>query len=240
MVHTDFLTYTDKFIVMLGSPALADGRDAEEWYLKEHTARVLEDKKVRRYIANVSNKAYDETIAKIFDASFAKTGGMANPWASIAFVDEIYAPEWTEISYLYNDLPVLGVFGVTEYHVRQLITDRPLGTKDPEIKRICIVTKPDFMSHDEAVSYQILEHPAKCFVHHSGMACYTQNHVNDYVVPGPSTVDNFTILHFWNLDAIRFGMFSQPDSRRVISEDCNHFRSTTWPIHVDQYIMKAN
>jgi hypothetical protein len=103
-----------------------------------------------------------------------------------------------------------------------------------------MLKKPLNKTHDQAMEYWLEKHPLFCFRHHTGMASYSQNHINAKLVETSPDLDGFPILTYWNKDALKYGHFSMKDSAQLMMEDCKNFRSTSFVITVDEYIMKKD
>ncbi len=214
-----------KLIVLIKN----DHPSLKEWYLAEHAKILASLPGVQEYRANMLSERATSSVTR-------QTNG-DDPYG-VGAVDEIKGPDWNDIRHLYGEVRILGAYRVTEYMIRELHTDRPVGMRTPEIKRIAMLTKPEGVTHEEAMTYWLERHPAFCFRHHSGMASYSQNHIDELLTENSIPLDGFPILTYWNEDAFRFGHFSMKDSRKLMLEDCRHFRSTSFVVTVDEYIMK--
>lgn len=224
-----FSAIIGKILVLLGDAP--HGKTFADWYLNEHAPAVSNLHSVTEYLANPVLSESDSIAA-------AYAGGTGtDPWG-VKGVDEIKGATWEELLPIYKDANVIAAYFSTEYTIRKLLTDRPLQQKTPEIKRIGLLIKPHNKTHDEAMQYWIAEHPVKTIIHHYGMASYNQNHLDAKLVPQSPDIDGINCLLYWNLDALKFGHFSRPDSKEVIMEDCTHFRSDTYCLITDEYIMK--
>lgn len=230
MLHLEYPARPGKVIALLGFQTSAT-ETFETWYLNSHVPAVASHPCVRGYTANLRNTKYDEEIS----ASLGCTA--SDPWACGA-VDELFVTSWADVRHIYTEVKLLGVYTVTEYTIRQLTTDRELGKQSPEIKRFCMLTRPHGKSREECMQYWIENHPQKCFKHHSGMAAYAQNHIENTLEDNSIALDCFASLLYWNLDALKFGHYSQPDSKQVILEDTTHFRSTSHQLTMDEFIIK--
>lgn len=216
----------NKIIVLIGKTS---GTPLKRWYLERHVKDLASLPDMREYRANMLSEQTLNCLTQ-------ETNG-DDPYG-VAAVDEIKGPDWNAIRHLYEEARILGAYRVTEYMIRELHTDRPVGMRTPEIKRIAMLTKPEGVTHEEAMTYWLERHPAFCFRHHSGMASYSQNHIDELLTENSIPLDGFPILTYWNEDALRFGHFSMKDSQKLMLEDCRHFRSTSFVITVDEYIMK--
>ena len=222
----DYPRHTDKLIVLMSS---GDGFPLRSWYLGEHAPRTAALEGITEYRANILSEQALNCLTR-------DTNG-EDPYG-VQAVDEIKGARWEDIKALYEGLHIIGAYRVTEYMIRELHTDRPAGRKSPEIKRIALLTRPVDKTHEQAMEYWLERHPTFCFRHHSGMASYSQNHVDEVLTEDSLPLDGFPILTYWNEDALRFGHFSMEDSKRLMVEDCRHFRSTSFVVTVDEYIMK--
>ena len=235
MFQTTHLTNTDKLIVLIKGAPEAE-KDFSAWYLNRHAPATAACPAVRLYTANIITRDFDEEI----EASFGKIPD--SPWSVIA-LDEVYAPGWDDVKSLYQGVPLAGVYSVTEYVIRQLITDRPLGQKTPEIKRMARMANPEERTHDEAMRFWLETHAPLSLLHSSGMARYVQNHITGTIIPGVSSLNSFAETHYWNMNALKYGQFSQPDSQKILVEDCKNFRSSkgnfATALTMYEYIMKA-
>ena len=234
MFQTNYLTNSDKFVVLI-KEAPRNENDFSSWYFNKHIPAVTAHPATRLYTANLITSDFNDEI----EARFGKLPATA--W-SVAALDEVYAPCWEDIQELYSNIPLAGVYAVTEYVIRQLLTDRPLGQRSPEIKRMTLMTKPEDRSHDEAMRYWLEKHAPLSLLHSSGMARYVQNHIDRTVIPGVSSLNSFAETNYWNMDALKYGQFSQPDSQHILVEDCKNFRSAkgnfATPLTMYEYIMK--
>ena len=227
--QTDFPVDASKIIVIISSAPSGTG-NFNTWYREQHAGAVLSCPSVTSYRANPVIPGFDAGIA-------ARTNNTPAPF-DIAAIDEIKGADWKELSACYEGLSLVGAYAVNEYTIRELITDRPKGMEQPELKRFCMLTKPNNKTHDEAMEYWIHFHPEKCFRHHSGMAAYYQNHIEQYLTKDSLRIDGFPELYYWNEDALKFGHFSQKNSKDIINTDCTHFRSTSFVITTHEIIMK--
>lgn len=222
----DYPCYVGKLIILLGQRSNGPLKD---WYLKEHAEALASHHDMLEYRANILSEQTLSCLTK-------ETNG-EDPYG-VQAVDEIKGPDWNSIQPLYNDVRILGAYQVKEYMIRELHTNRPTGIRSPEIKRIALLTKPEGRTHEQAMEYWLECHPSFCFRHHSGMASYSQNHIDKLLTDDSIPLDGFPILTYWNEDALRFGHFSMKDSKELMVEDCRHFRSTSFVCTVDEYIMK--
>lgn len=216
--------YAGKLIILLGH-----GVPLRDWYLGDHAAALAAQPGVLEYRANILSRQGSDCLTR-------DTNG-DDPYG-VQAVDEIKGADWPSLRHLYDGVPVIGVYLSTEYMIRELHTNRPAGMKSPEIKRIAMLAKPADKTHEEAMDYWLEQHPHFCFRHHSGMASYSQNHVDSLLMEGSPPLDGFPMLSYWNEDALRFGHFSMRDSKKLMMEDCRHFRSTSFVMTMDEYVMK--
>lgn len=217
----------DKLVILIGG--FEDGRDCRNWYLEEHAPRLAALPSVTHCKAN---RAVDNSLSALTSA----TNG-DDPYG-VQAIDEVYGASWDEVAGLYDGLKILGVYRVTEYALRELLTDRPLGTRTPEIKRFGLLTKPADKTHDEAMKCWIEDHPQLCYRYLSGMATYFQNHIDERLTEDSLPLDGFPILSYWNLDALKFGHFCSEEIKAILVADCMKFRSTSFVVTVDEYILK--
>ena len=218
--------YAGKLIILLGQ---CKNTSLKEWYLKQHARALAERPDILEYRANILSEQTLSCLTK-------DTNG-EDPYG-VQAVDEIKGPDWNDVRELYSEARIIGAYQVTEYMIRELYTNRPTGMRSPEIKRIALLTKPADRTHEQAMEYWLDKHPSFCFRHHSGMASYSQNHIDKRLTEDSIPLDGFPILTYWNEDALRFGHFSMKDSKELMVKDCRHFRSTSFVITVDEYIMK--
>ncbi|MCH5277659.1 MAG: hypothetical protein J1E80_07470 [Desulfovibrionaceae bacterium] len=219
--------FTGKLIVLLGGCATAS--DFRHWYLNEHAPGLAERQEILEYRANIISDS--EMAALTRDTN----GG--DPYG-VRAVDEIKGARWETLKDLYKESELIGAYSVTEYMVREFYPIRPVGVMSPEIKRIALLTKPVNKTHDDAMKYWVERHPEFCFRHHTGMASYSQNHIDRILTDESIPLDGFPILAYWNDDALRYGHFSREDTKALMLDDCSHFRSTSFVITVDEYVMK--
>ena len=222
----DYPCYTGKLIILLGQ---SNSNQLKDWYLKEHAEALARRHDMLEYRANILSEQTLSCLTK-------ETNG-EDPYG-VQAVDEIKGPDWNSIRHLYEGIPIIGAYQVTEYMIRELYTNSPTGIRSPEIKRIALLTKPEDRTHEQAMEYWLERHPSFCFRHHSGMASYSQNHIDKILTDDSIPLDGFPILTYWNEEALRFGHFSMKDSKELMVEDCRHFRSTSFVCTVDEYIMK--
>jgi len=217
----------DKLIILIAG--FEDDRDFRSWYLEEHAPRLAALPPVTHYKAN---RTVDNSLPGLTSA----TNG-DDPYG-VQAIDEVYGAEWSDIAECYRALKLLGVYRVTEYALRELLTDRPLGMRTPEIKRFGLLTKPADKTHDEAMKHWIEEHPQLCYRYLSGMATYFQNHIDKRLTKDSLPLDGFPVLSYWNLDALKYGHFCSEEIKKLLVADCMKFRSTSFVVTVDEYIFK--
>lgn len=167
---------------------------------------------------------------------FTGSSNSPDPYGVFA-VDLVKGAQWTDIASLYDNLDVIGAYESTEHVIRPLDTNRPVGYPSPEPRRFAMLSKPEGKSHAEAMAYWLSQHPRFCLTHHTGMASYTQNHIDRSLLPGSPPLDGFADISYWNDDAFRFGHFSRPDSMELMLNDCRHFRSTSCVVPVTEWII---
>lgn len=222
----DYPVYEGKIIVLLLPNRHTNACEA---YL-EHCQAIAGLDSVKEFRANYRAP---NPIAELTSKSNSE-----DPWGIMA-IDEIKGPAWETIAPFYGDMSVLGVYIVTEYLVRPLYTDRPCGEKSPELKRIALLTRPEGISHADAMAWWLEKHPHFCIRHHTGMAYYSQNHMSQIIGQDAPRVDGFASLAYWNEAALKYGHFSRADSCEKMLEDCSHFRSASNVVTVDEYILKC-
>jgi len=234
MQHVPYPRHEGKLVILLGGEA----EHLRRTYLEEHAARLAAISGVQEYRANI--KAAPDPN----DPTAATNG--TDPYGVLA-IDEIKgaSPQfsWKDVEALYRQAEaegfrLIGAYSVTEYMVRELYTCRPTGIRSPEVKRIALLTRPEGKSHADAMQYWITQHPLFCFRHHTGMAAYSQYHINQRLTPDSPELDGFPILSYWNADAFRYGHFSREDTKDLMMEDCRGFRSTSFVVSVEEYVMK--
>ncbi len=229
--RTPYLARHGTIMVLLGG---VGGADFRSWYLQSHAVALRACREVIRYKASLIVPPSGE-LEEILRLS----GGVCFcPWEVLA-VDSLYGCTWNDVTEFYHDCRVIGAYLTTEFPIRELLTDRPLGQKSPELERLGMLIRPRGVGHADAMRHWIEVHPAKALEHHSGLAAYTQNHVDECLTDDAPDIDGFNSLLYWNLDALRYGHFSRPDSASIIQEDCAHFRSITYTLAAEHYIMKT-
>lgn len=212
-----------KLIILLGERNLR-----KEPASNRHSMQILEKMRPDDYRVYIR----DESLS----TGRAGKSNSADPYGVFA-VDLIKGLEWADISDFYENLDAIGVYEVTEHIIRPLDTDRPLGRPSPEPRRFAMLTKPVDKTHDEAMAYWLGRHPEFCLTHHTGMASYTQNHIDRILSGNSPLLDGFADISYWNEDAFRFGHFSRPDSMELMLADCRNFRSTSSVVPVTEWIL---
>lgn len=229
MAQYDYPTVHGKLVVLMGG--FTDVEACGHWYFDQHVRQLTVVSEMTEYLANIVTDRLNLPLTR-------ETNG-EDPYG-VQAVDEIKGVGWNAIKGLYHGSEVLGVYSVTEYMIRELHADRQLGIRSPEIKRIALLTKPQGKTHEEAMRYWLEQHPKFCFRHHTGMASYSQNHIDAKLTENSLDLDGFPILTYWNEDALAYGHFSMQDSQRLMLEDCRHFRSSSFVVTVDEYVMKRS
>lgn len=214
-----------KLMVLMASQSL---EAFKKWYFDIHQNNILHLENVSEYIANV--KSEHEGSSPLENKKLEPYGVMG--------VDEIKGVRWDEVRSLYADVKIIGAYIVTEYLVKELHTDRPVGHKSPELKSMSMLSRPVNKSLEQALDYWLNGHSIYALRHHTGMACYYQNHIRERLTEDSAHIDGFPMALYWNEDARKWGTFSRPDSKELWEKDIVHFRSTSYRLLLDEYIMR--
>ena len=67
---------------------------------------------------------------------------------------------------------------------------------------------------------------------------YVQNNVVEVPVGRKVEWDGVTEILYWDVNAFKYGHFSQPDSRQVLGADCKQFIGPGMTLLFKEYIMK--
>lgn len=221
----------EKVFVFLGKK---DGDTYESFrarYLGEHKEKILAAG-VSRYYANTCESPSEELL---------KAG-----WGVYSADDnvfEAYDVVWTDnvekLLAQYDDENMICAYRAEEYSVKKCMVDTPAGESNFWIKRVTIIKRRDGMTMDEFVEYWQNTHGPKAKEHLIGLGIYYQNYVREVLVGRDFEWDGVTELYYWDENAFKYGHFSQPDSRQVLSEDNANFVSKGMTLLFKEYVQKA-
>lgn len=218
-----------KYMVLLGTE---QGQTEEEFrssYIKKHAIELAAQENIFHYTANV----LCEPTSEMIEAGWG-WGGRND--TGILAIDEVWTEE--DVLSFYENEQVIGAYEAKEVMLRDCVAKWPKGTKSHWLKRMGLLKCFDEQRPEDFFSYWQYIHAPKALKHHLGAGKYFQNHFVRCVKAAPVLWNGSMSLSYWNVDAFRFGHFSQPDSRDVIAEDGCHFMDRFLALYVEEYVMK--
>lgn len=219
-----------KITVLLGVKPGQMSVDFKNAYIKEHGKKLAAKKEIIHLTANI----ICEPTKELIDAGWG-WGGRDD--SGILAIDEVWT-EAEDVLSFYEDINVIGAYETKEVHLRDCIARWPVGTKSHWIKRMGLLKCFDGQRPEDFFAYWQFIHAPKALCHHIGAGKYLQNHFIKCLKPAPDVWNGSMSLYYWNVDAFRFGHFSQPDSREVIAEDGSHFMDRFLALYAEEYILK--
>lgn len=199
-------------------------------YLGSHKDKVLAFG-VEKYSANVCTQPSDELV---------KAGWGVYPSDQNVFeaFDEVWTNDVDGLIKLYDDESLICIYRVEENVVRSCVVDTPEGEPNFWLKRITLIRRREGMSQQDFFKYWQTVHGPLAAKHLIGAGIYVQNNVVEVPVGREVEWDGVTEILYWDVNAFKYGHFSQPDSRQVLGADCKEFIGPGMTLLFKEYIMK--
>ena len=220
-----------KYMQLLGLDAGQSKEAFATWYLGEHANALAAADGVTRFVANL----VCEPTAEMIDAGWGWGG---NDDSGIVAIDEVWVDDDQDILSFYATAHVIGSYRCNEIVIKSCGAQWPLGEKSHWVKRMGLLKCFDDQRPEDFHQYWQHIHAPKALKHHIGAGIYVQNHFVETIKAAPTEWNGSMSLDYWNVDAFRFGHFSQPDSAEVIKEDGSHFMDQFKALYAEEYVMK--
>ena len=220
-----------KAMILLGALPGQTTDSFREAYIAKHAENLVKKEECIHLTANLISEPTEEMIE-------AGWGWGGKDDTGILAIDEI----WTDaenVLDLYADCNVIGAYECHEVYLRNCVASWPLGSRSNWVKRMGLLKCFDDQRPEDFFQYwEHIHGETKALKHHIGAGKYSQNHFLRILKAAPDVWNGSMSLNYWNVDAFRFGHFSQPDSRAVIAEDGTHFMDRFLALYAEEYIMK--
>ena len=199
-------------------------------YLGAHKDKVLAFG-VEKYSANVCTQPSEELVQ-------AGWGVYPSDQNVFEAFDEVWTDDVDGLIQLYADENLICVYRVEENVVRSCVVDTPEGEPNFWLKRITLIRRREGMSQQDFFQYWQNVHGPLAAQHLIGAGIYVQNNVVEVPVGREVEWDGVTEILYWDVNAFKYGHFSQPDSRQVLGADCKQFIGPGMTLLFREYIMK--
>lgn len=202
------------------------------WFFSKHVPALAAVAGLQSHAASLATDEPDVL------AAMSLSGGSPRCPHDIRAIEYLRGPSWECVREVYAGCRIAGAYLAQEYRIRPYFPQRSPDAAWPEPERVGLLVRPAGVSHEAAMRHWLHVHAPKALEHHTGLAAYSQFHVHARLLPDAPEIDGINSLLYWNLDALKYGHFSTRDSRRIILEDCAHFRAVTHIIAARRYVFR--